>query len=179
LSCKTKPLSDTPVEVVLNNTWRAALAILGADGIPTTNNAGTAILPQLKLKLALRIPRTSNAAIIVKELKTTLEVDPPHNATVNFTLTSALRNPWCCSSAIFWTNKLKQAAKIYYGMESMAIGCGAGIGAVSTLAECFPDAEIVISGIDAPECNAHSPNEFVHIPTAKKYTCCLAEVLSL
>jgi hypothetical protein len=46
------------------------------------------------------------------------------------------------------------------------------------LGERFPAAQFVITGVLGPESNAHGPNEFLHIPTAKKLTACVAQVLA-
>jgi di/tripeptidase len=42
----------------------------------------------------------------------------------------------------------------------------------------FPKAQFVITGLLGPGSNAHGPNEFLHIPTGKKLTACMARVLS-
>jgi acetylornithine deacetylase/succinyl-diaminopimelate desuccinylase-like protein len=42
----------------------------------------------------------------------------------------------------------------------------------------FPDAQFMITGVLGPESNAHGPNEFLHLPTARKVTCCVAETLA-
>jgi acetylornithine deacetylase/succinyl-diaminopimelate desuccinylase-like protein len=47
-----RPLTDAPVELVLNNTWRPTLAITGAAGLPALENAGNVLLPKLDLKLS-------------------------------------------------------------------------------------------------------------------------------
>jgi di/tripeptidase len=49
---------------------------------------------------------------------------------------------------------------------------------MAMLGEKFPDSEFLITGVLGPASNAHGPNEFLHIPTAKKITCCVAQVLA-
>jgi acetylornithine deacetylase/succinyl-diaminopimelate desuccinylase-like protein len=36
----------------------------------------------------------------------------------------------------------------------------------------------LITGVLGPESNAHGPNEFLHVPTARKAACCVAETLA-
>ena len=43
-------------ELVLNRTWRPALEIVGADGLPAAANAGNVLRPLTALKLSLRLP---------------------------------------------------------------------------------------------------------------------------
>jgi hypothetical protein len=42
----------------------------------------------------------------------------------------------------------------------------------------FPRAQFVITGVLGPQANAHGPNEFLHLPTARRLTCCVADVLA-
>ena len=46
------------------------------------------------------------------------------------------------------------------------------------LGKKFPEAQFLITGVLGPGSNAHGPNEFLHIPAAKKITCCVAEVIA-
>ena len=44
-------------------------------------------------------------------------------------------------------------------------------------ADMFPDAQFVITGVLGPGANAHGPNEYLHLPTARRLTSCLAALL--
>ena len=57
------------------------------------------------------------------------------------------------------------------------MGEGGTIPFMAMLGEKFPQAQFVITGILGPESNAHGPNEFVHIPYAKKLTACISSIL--
>jgi hypothetical protein len=57
-SGRTRPMVDDLPEVVLNRTWRPALSITGADGLPPIANAGNVLRPVTRLKLSLRLPPT-------------------------------------------------------------------------------------------------------------------------
>ena len=45
------------------------------------------------------------------------------------------------------------------------------------LGEKFPEAQFLITGLLGPKSNAHGPNEFLDIETAKSLTACVAGVL--
>ena len=49
---------------------------------------------------------------------------------------------------------------------------------MAMLGEKFPEAQFLITGVLGPHSNAHGPNEFLHIPYAKKLTACVADVLT-
>ena len=46
------------------------------------------------------------------------------------------------------------------------------------LGDFFPRAQFMITGVLGPNSNAHGPNEFLHIPYARKLTACVAQVLA-
>ena len=48
---------------------------------------------------------------------------------------------------------------------------------MAMLGERFPDAQFVITGVLGPGTNAHGPNEFLHLPTAKRVTVAIASLL--
>ena len=58
------------------------------------------------------------------------------------------------------------------------MGEGGSIPFMGMLGEQFPLAQFLITGVLGPESNAHGPNEFLHIPTGKRLTCCVAAVVA-
>jgi hypothetical protein len=61
-----RPLSNDPVELLINSTWRATVAVTGADGLPAVGSAGNVLLPELVFKLSLRLAPTTDPAQAVK-----------------------------------------------------------------------------------------------------------------
>jgi di/tripeptidase len=49
---------------------------------------------------------------------------------------------------------------------------------MAMLGEKFPAAQFVVTGVLGPHSNAHGPNEFLHIPTGRKITRVIAQVLA-
>jgi acetylornithine deacetylase/succinyl-diaminopimelate desuccinylase-like protein len=46
------------------------------------------------------------------------------------------------------------------------------------LQEGFPRSQFMVCGVLGPRSNAHGPNEFLHVPFAKKLTATVAEVIA-
>ena len=65
----------------------------------------------------------------------------------------------------------------YFGKPAVYMGEGGTIPFMGMLGEKFPDAQFLITGLLGPGSNAHGPNEFLHIPTGKKLTACVAHLL--
>src|SRR5882762_5483987 len=64
-----QPLSNDPVELLINSTWRATVAVTGADGLPAVGSAGNVLLPELAFKLSLRLAPTTDPGIAARAVK--------------------------------------------------------------------------------------------------------------
>jgi acetylornithine deacetylase/succinyl-diaminopimelate desuccinylase-like protein len=72
---------------------------------------------------------------------------------------------------------MQKASEAFFGKPSMYMGTGGTIPFMGMLGERFPKAQFLITGLLGPKSNAHGPNEFLHIETGKRLTCCVAQVL--
>lgn len=48
---------------------------------------------------------------------------------------------------------------------------------MTMLTDAFPSAQMLVCGVLGPKSNPHGPNEFLHIPYAKRLTAVVAEVI--
>jgi acetylornithine deacetylase/succinyl-diaminopimelate desuccinylase-like protein len=174
----TQPMVADPIEAVLNRTWRPALSIIGADGLPPSADAGNVLRPQTSLTLSLRLPPTVDGALAVRTLKHLLEADPPHGAIVRFD-DEERATGWNAPPGASWLERAVNDASLqFYGKPSAAMGEGGTIPFMAMLGKHFPDAQFLITGVLGPHSNAHGPNEFLHVPYAKKLTACVASVIA-
>jgi di/tripeptidase len=60
----------------------------------------------------------------------------------------------------------------------MYMGTGGSIPFMGMLGEKFPGTQFLITGVLGPNANAHGPNEFLHLATARKVTACVSQVLA-
>jgi len=170
-------VSNENNELVLNRTWRPALSYIGVNGFPKDGAVGNVLRPFSVLNLSLRLPPSINAEAVQNILKDVLEKDPPYQAEVNFKLQAAVSG-WVAPKLESWLKDcLNSASQTYFGKEEIYMGEGGSIPFMNILSNMFPKAQFVITGVLGPHSNAHGPNEFIHIPTAKKVTCCVAEVI--
>lgn len=172
-----RPISEDVTELLLNRSWRAALAVTGQEGIPALLEGGNVLRPKTVLKLSLRLPPTLDCKAAGKRLKELLETDTPYNAKVSFELDG--ENPgWNAPAVSDWLeNSLNAASETYFGRGSCYIGEGGSIPFIGMLGDLFPQAQFLITGLLGPKSNAHGPNEFLHIECGKRLTCCVAKVL--
>ena len=174
----TLPMVADHAEALLNRTWRPALSITGADGLMPTADAGNVLRPLTSLKLSLRLPPTVDGDHAGRLLKKLLESDPPYNAVVHFELESSATG-WNAPPTAAWLNRaLDDASGRFYEKPAAAMGEGGTIPFMAMLGKHFPDAQFLITGVLGPHANAHGPNEFLHVPYAKKLTACVAHVIA-
>jgi acetylornithine deacetylase/succinyl-diaminopimelate desuccinylase-like protein len=174
---KTQPMNDSNVELILNRTWRAALSVTGAEGLPPINSAGNVLRPSTSLKLSLRLPPTLDAQKAALTLKDLLEKNPPYGAQVTYHLEDAASGWNAPKVSEKLESLLQESSELFYGKESLAMGEGGSIPFMGMIGKAFPKAQFVITGVLGPNSNAHGPNEFIHIEYVKKLNACIFHVL--
>ncbi|MBI3637242.1 MAG: M20/M25/M40 family metallo-hydrolase, partial [Candidatus Rokubacteria bacterium] len=172
-----RPVATDSLELLLNNTWRPALAITGVDGIPPLADAGNVLRPLTSLKLSLRLPPTADAKAAVERLGDVLTADPPYGARVTFTGDGG--TGWNAPPMSDWLlASIDGASQAYFGKPAMFEGTGGSIPFMAMLGARFPRAQFLVTGVLGPGSNAHGPNEFLHVPTGVRVTACVARVLA-
>lgn len=173
-----QPLVEDNKELLLNRTWRPALTVTGAGGLPSIADAGNVMRPVTKLKLSMRIPPTVDPDVVGKALTEVITQDPPYNAKVGFHLESGFAPGWNAPVVAEWlAQAADEASRIFYDKPAAYIGEGGTIPFMGMLGEQFPEAQFMITGVLGPHSNAHGPNEFLHLDMVKKLTACVSYVL--
>ena len=173
-----RPIASDVAELVLNRTWRPSLSITGVGGMPALDSAGNVLRPSTSVKLSIRIPPTLDATKAGELVKQLIEKDPPYGAKVQFELEKSAGG-WNAPALSPWLERSVDAAsRSYFGAPPAYNGEGGSIPFMGMLGEKFPRAQFLITGVLGPQSNAHGPNEFLHIPTGKKLTMCVAKVVA-
>ncbi len=168
--------ADATDELVAE-TWRPALEVIGVDGLPPVADAGNVFRSRLAVKLSLRVPPTADVWAVGDELKSLLETDPPYGAKV--ALRDGARGPgWAAPEFAPWLARATADASLqHFGAPVASCGVGGTIPFMGMLGEPFPDAQFLLVGVLGPGSNAHGPDEFLDLPTARRVTACVADVL--
>jgi len=174
-----RPVTLDPVEALLNNTWRPALAVTGVDGMPALADAGNVLRPKTSVKLSLRLPPTADAARAAQRVREVLEAEPPYGARVTFSTGERPGTGWDAPVMAEWLrDSVTRASRAYFNAPPMFDGLGGSIPFMSMLGERFPQAQFLVTGVMGPGSNAHGPNEFIDLPTGVKVTASVAQVLA-
>lgn len=171
------PMSPDPVELVINSTWKPMISYIGSEGMPPVDKAGNVLRESTKLLLSVRTPPNVDTIEAAKKLKTTLEKDPPYKARVTFNVLKHAKGWDMPEMGKALEAKIGKAASLCFDDSLCYTGEGGSIPFMTLLAEKFPHAKFLITGVLGPQSNAHGPNEFLHIPYVKKLTCAISCIL--
>ena len=172
------PTTTDPLQGLLNRTWAPTLSVVGVDGFPDMKDAGNVLRPYTAFKLSLRLPPLVDAETAVQQLKALLEDNAPYQAQVTFA-PGGQATGWNAPDTAPWFEKaLDDASNTYFGAPCGYVGQGGTIPLMNMLSKGFPKAQMMVCGVLGPKSNAHGPNEFLHVPYAKKLTAAVAQVIA-
>jgi len=119
-----------------------------------------------------------DAGACVAEMKRLLEDNAPYQARVTFHADGAA-NGWNAPAVAPWlAGALDAASQAHFGAPCGYIGQGGTIPLMNILSQGFPSAQMMVCGVLGPKSNAHGPNEFLHLPYAKRLTAAVAQVIA-
>jgi acetylornithine deacetylase/succinyl-diaminopimelate desuccinylase-like protein len=173
-----RAVAKTSVELLVNNTWRPSLAVTGADGLPALGTAGNVLLPEITLKISLRLPPTVDPSRASDAVRAAFERDPPYGAEVSFKPESSSGGWNAPTFAPWFERSMQRASRHVFGREAVSLGGGGTIPFLRMLGERFPQTQFLVTGVLGPHSNAHGPNEFLHIGYATRLTECVSMVLA-
>jgi acetylornithine deacetylase/succinyl-diaminopimelate desuccinylase-like protein len=177
------PTTTDPGQALLNRTWRPTLSVTGVEGMPAIGEAGNVLRPYTAFKLSLRLPPLVEGHEAAIKLKALLEDNAPYNARVTFNPDGRVgmwgANGWNAPDLAPWlVSALDRASLAGYGAPVGYIGQGGTIPLMSMLQRGFPKAQMMVCGVLGPKSNAHGPNEFLHVPYAKRLTASVSHVIA-
>jgi acetylornithine deacetylase/succinyl-diaminopimelate desuccinylase-like protein len=163
---------------LIANWWEAGLSITGADGLPPIAKAGNVLRERTALRLSLRIPPTAERFECGRQLKETLETDPPYGAKVVCEILS------CCPgwSTRELSNKTKEtiakATQAVFRQPPIYFGAGSSVPISGAFQEFWPDAEVTVTGVAGDESYCHGFDENINLEYAAKWTAMFAGILT-
>jgi len=174
-----KPLSEDMEELVVNNTWKPYLCVLGADGFPEASTAGNVLRPFTQVKLSIRLPPMVDSAKGGQKVVEVLTSNPPYNAVVEAKITDTC-DGWNMSN---FSERLKNitntaSQRFYAGNEIQYNGEGGSIPFVQILNNKYKNSDFLVLGVTGPGSNIHGLDENLDLDFCRRLICCLAYVLS-
>ena len=172
-----KPLSEDYKELILNNTWRPTVVVIGMTGVPPAECAGYILRHKTKVKISIRLPPTFDCKEAEKVITELLTKDPPFNSIINVKINVSL-NGWAAKDMNKSLKKsFTESAKFLFKNDYYNCGEGGTIPFIPELAELYPKCEILVTGVLGPGSNAHCPNECLNLDYTNKMIVALSHVI--
>jgi len=147
---------------VLSRLWdQPAITITGIDA-PTVINASNTLIPSVTVKLSARIAPGQTADEAYVALEKHLRENAPFGAHIDISDIDR-GNPFLVDTSGWAVAEAKDAMHQAWGVEPVETGIGGSIPFISDLVRVFPQAQILITGVEDPDSRAHSPNESLHL----------------
>jgi acetylornithine deacetylase/succinyl-diaminopimelate desuccinylase-like protein len=138
---------------------RPSVTVLGIDCPPVVGSAA-AIVPRTAARLNLRIPPGLSPEVALKALTAHLKSAAPWGVHVSVEV-EATGAPFRAAVDGPAYRAMGAAMQEAYGRPMVTLGQGGSIPLCNVLTDTYPDAEIVLMGVEEPQALIHAPNESV------------------
>ncbi len=155
---------------------KPAVTVLGIDA-PRTHEAPNALTPSAKAKISIRIAPGDDPKKAFVAVQAHLDRHTPWGARVAFTLEHDGSPCVIDSTGPAYDAARAAFASAWDGAAPVDIGVGGSIPFIATFQEMFPQASILVTGVEDPDARAHGPNESLHLGEFSR--ACVAEALLL
>jgi acetylornithine deacetylase/succinyl-diaminopimelate desuccinylase-like protein len=157
-------------------TWtKPAVSVIGLDA-PSTARASNTLLPTARAKVSLRVAPGDDANGAMAALEKHLLRHAPWGARVTV-IPGEVGQPYAINATGPRYDAARAAFAAAWGRDPVEVGIGGSIPFVAEFAEAFPDAAILVTGVEDPDARAHGADESLHLAEFEK--ACLAEALLL
>ena len=155
---------------------KPALSVIGVDATSVAHASNT-LAPSARAKISLRIAPGQEPADAMAALRAHLEARAPFGARVTVT-DGEMGRPWAGAADSPLAELARAAYSAAWGTDVVDVGLGGSIPLVADLLEVFPEATVLVTGVEDPDSRAHSENESVHLAELEKAVLAQALLLS-
>ena len=147
---------------VAQRLWaKPAITVIGIDTTPI-DKASNTLIPRASAKVSMRVAPGGDAAAHLDALRRHLEQHTPWGAHVTVT-PGDIGQPYAIHAAGPVYDAARAAFRQAWGTEPIDMGMGGSIPFIAEFAAAFPDATILVTGVEDPGTQAHSINESLHL----------------
>ncbi|MEH3129644.1 MAG: dipeptidase [Mycolicibacterium neoaurum] len=143
---------------VVQRMWaRPAITVIGIDTTPIAKASNT-LVPSARAKVSMRVAPGGDAREHLAALTRHLQAHAPWGARVTVT-PGDVGQPYAIDATGPVYEAARRAFRTAWGREPIDMGMGGSIPFIAEFAAAFPDAEILVTGVEDPGTQAHSINE--------------------
>lgn len=147
---------------VLGRMWmKPAITVTGIDA-PTVINASNTLIPAVTVRVSARIAPGQTGTAALAALETHFRSNVPFGAHLEISDIDS-GDPFLVDTSGWAVADVKAAMREAWEVEPVETGIGGSIPFISDLVRQFPEAQILVTGVEDPDTRAHSPNESLHL----------------
>ena len=136
---------------------KPAITVIGIDTTSIAASSNT-LIPRARAKVSMRVAPGGDAAAHLDLLRAHLEHHAPWGAHVTVT-PGDVGQPYAIDATGPVYDAARAAFRQAWGTEPIDMGMGGSIPFIAEFAAAFPDAAILVTGVEDPSTQAHSINE--------------------
>ena len=142
-----------------------SITVIGLD-VPDVAVSSNTLQSSVQAKLSIRLAPGDTPEDAVAAVEEHLRGNLPFGATLKIGNTEG-GSPWQADLSDPAVTIARQALTDAWGEESVTMGIGGSIPFIADLLEVFPQASILVTGVEDPDARAHSANESLYLPDFK------------
>ena len=143
---------------VTDRLWaKPAITVIGIDTTPIAKASNT-LIPSARAKVSMRVAPGGDAGEHLAALTRHLEQHAPWGAHVTVT-PGDIGQPYAIDATGPVYDAVRAAFRRAWGTDAIDMGVGGSIPFIAEFAGAFPDAKILVTGVEDPATQAHSINE--------------------
>lgn len=147
---------------VAQRLWaKPAITVIGIDTTPIAKASNT-LIPSARAKVSMRVAPGGDAGEHLAALTRHLEQHAPWGARVTVT-PGDVGQPYAIDATGPVYDAAREAFLQAWGQDAVDTGVGGSIPFIAAFAAAFPDAKILVTGVEDPDTQAHSVNESLHL----------------
>jgi acetylornithine deacetylase/succinyl-diaminopimelate desuccinylase-like protein len=155
---------------------KPALTVTGLDA-PKVDGASNTLAASARAKISLRIAPGDTTANAVEALRKHLEAHVPWGAELTFTVVDTGEATQIDATGPAYDAARDAFAEAWDGVRPIDMGVGGSIPFIAEFLQSFPEASVLVTGVEDPDTRAHGANEGLHLGEFERV--CLAEALLL
>jgi acetylornithine deacetylase/succinyl-diaminopimelate desuccinylase-like protein len=162
---------------IVERLWtKPALSITGLDA-PQVFGASNTLVPVARARISLRTAPGDTTANAVECLRRHLEKHLPWGAELGFTVVDTGEAIAIDATGPAYDIARDAFAQAWDGVAPVDMGVGGSIPFIELFLRTFPQASVLVTGVEDPDTRAHGANEGLHLAEFERV--CLAETLLL
>jgi acetylornithine deacetylase/succinyl-diaminopimelate desuccinylase-like protein len=147
---------------ILGRIWsKPAITVTGIDA-PSVANASNTLIPAVSVRISARIAPGQDADEAFVAIERHLRAHAPFGAQVEISDVNQ-GNGFSVDTSGWAVAEVETAMADAWGVAPVEMGIGGSIPFIADLVQLFPEAQILVTGVEDPDSRAHSPNESLHL----------------